>query len=86
MHLLKLLISQTGSFDVERSFSVLNHIRMSSRHNLNAEHIRQMMLIRINGPKDASKFDGIPYALYWFQIKHFRLVDFTMKAFHTWFH
>lgn len=34
-----------------------------------------MMFILINGPKDATKFNGIPYAIYWFQVKHIKLVD-----------
>ena len=33
------------------------------------------MFIRINGPKDSIKFDGIPYAIFWSQIKHYKLVD-----------
>ena len=33
------------------------------------------MFIRINGPKDPIKFDGISYAIYWSQVKHYKFVD-----------
>ena len=34
-----------------------------------------MMFIRNNGPKDLTKFNGIPYAVYWYEIKGQTLVD-----------
>ena len=64
-----------GSADVERSFSILNHIRYNRRHSLDSETLNQLMFIRNNGPKDLTKFNGIPYVVYWYEIKGQTLVD-----------
>ena len=54
-----------GSSDVERSFSILNHIRNSRRHRLTPESLNNLMRIRLNGPAKLSKFNSMKYAKYW---------------------
>jgi hypothetical protein len=46
-----LLLLPIGTATVERSFSTLNRILCSKRCRLNTEHIRQLMLIKIEGPQ-----------------------------------
>ena len=53
-----------GSANVERSFSILNHIRSSRRHSLIPDTLKKLLFIRNNAPKDVTKFDGIIYAVY----------------------
>ena len=64
-----------GSTDVERSFSILNYIRYNRCHKLDSETLNQLMFIRKNGLKDLTKFNDIPYAVYWYEIKGQTLVD-----------
>ena len=60
----RILAIPVGSADVERAFSILTHIRDSRRSQLTAEHIKDALLIRMNGPSPA-EFNSIKYATSW---------------------
>jgi hypothetical protein len=53
-----------GSADVERAFSILNHIRYDRRSRLPPEHLEAITRIRINGP-GIKDFNVVPYTLNW---------------------
>lgn len=33
-----------------------------------------LLILKINGTKDSSEFEGITHAIYWFQMKYFKMV------------
>jgi hypothetical protein len=58
-----------GTADVERGFSILNHIRYDRRARFTVQHLEDMSRIRINGPS-LSKFNAEAYALNWLKSGH----------------
>jgi hypothetical protein len=61
-----------GSADVERGFSIMNHIRYDRRSQLSVKHIEDISRLRINGP-DIENFNVKPYTLHW--LKHHMQTD-----------
>ena len=61
-----------GSANVERSFSILNHIRPERRHSLSPDVLNALMMIRNNGQKSTKKLDAKFYSKFWVKdgIKH----------------
>jgi hypothetical protein len=55
-----------GSADVERGFSIMNHIRYDRRSRLTPKHMEDIVRIRINGP-ELEDFNVLPYTLHWLQ-------------------
>ncbi len=64
------LVTPIGSADAERGFSVMNHVRTKRRSRLNGDTLDAILRIRINGPKELSKFDAPSYARWWRLANH----------------
>jgi hypothetical protein len=58
------LVVPIATADVERGFSILNHIAYDRRSRLGPTRLRNLMFLRINGPS-LSQFDSIRYAKAW---------------------
>lgn len=64
---------------MERSFSILNHIRGNRRKNLLPETLDALMNIRNNGPRNINKFDSMACAKYWHDVEGNKLTDDTSR-------
>jgi hypothetical protein len=73
IHFIKLihtiLALPVGTADVERGFSILNHIMFDRRARLTVKRVKDISRIRINGPS-LSKFNAESYALHWIKSGH----------------
>jgi hypothetical protein len=69
-----ILALPVGTADVERGFSILNHIRYDRRSRLTVKHLEEMSRIRINGPP-LSKFHAEAYASHWIKSGHIESDD-----------
>ena len=67
-----------GTADVERGFSILNHIRYDRRARFTVEHLEDMSRIRINEPS-LSKFNAEAYALHWLKSGHMQSDELLTK-------
>ena len=56
----RLLLLPIGTATVERSFSTLNRILCSERCRLQPDHVRQLMLLSVEGVKMTDVRDGRP--------------------------
>ena len=64
-HLVEIVLAlSVGSADVERSFSIMNHVRYDRRSRLSTKHIEDIVRICINGP-EFEDFDVEPYTQHW---------------------
>ena len=61
----KVMTIPLSSADAERGFSTLFHIRSSKRSRLTPEHLESYLRLRLNGPKEISKFQAVTYAQAW---------------------
>ena len=61
-----------GSADCERAFSILFHIRTKRRAKLTPQHLEDLLRIRMNGPKDPTKFAAFKYAKEWVKRGHWK--------------
>lgn len=59
------LVIPISSAEAKRGFSTLNYIRNSRRSRLTAEHLEDIMRIKLNGPDDIDKFSASKYASKW---------------------
>ena len=71
----KVLAIPIGSADAERSFSALFHIRSKRRSRLKPKTLEHFLRIRLNGPKDISKFAAVKYAKIWAEKGNFLTDD-----------
>ena len=60
----KTLSLPVATADVERGFSILDHVRYDRRSRLTPSNLRDIMFLRINGPP-LEQFDAIRYAKAW---------------------
>lgn len=58
-----------SSADVERGFSVMNHFKINRRKPLTAQHIEDIIRIRLNGPS-IKNFNAELYTLHWLNTNH----------------
>ena len=64
-HLVEIVLAlSVGSADVERSFSITNHVRYGRRSRLSTKRIEDIVRICMNGP-DFEDFDVEPYTQHW---------------------
>jgi len=61
------LVLPVSTADAERGFSILKHARYDRRSRLSAEHIEDILRLRVNGPGDIQHFDAERYAAHWLQ-------------------
>ena len=70
-----ILVLAIGSSDNERSFSVMNYIKLT-RMGILSTMLDALLRIRMNGPKNIEKFRAFDYAKYWVEQQHRTRVDF----------
>ena len=71
----KVLAIPIGSADAERSFSALFHIRTKRRSKLLPKNLEHFLRIRLNGPKDISKFPAQKFAKLWVEKNNYLTDD-----------
>ena len=73
------LVLPANSADVERSFSIMNHIKYDRRASLTSKNLDHIMRLRINGPKSLDRFPSAKYARAWVAAKHMRTDDYGQQ-------
>ncbi len=63
------LIVPSSSAGVERTFSILKHIKYDRRSSLRGESLNAHLRIRVNG-RDTKYFKAVKYAMYWVATGH----------------
>lgn len=70
-----ILVLPVGSADVERGFSIFNHIKSKRRKSLTSHSMDAIMKIRLNGPKNIERFNAMKYAKVWVNENHLKTDD-----------